>query len=685
MKIKLILSVFVFLIFHSFGFSQNNEIDSLLTVLKTAKEDTSKVNILNNLFTQYEFLDSEKAKTSLDEAFALAKKIDYKKGLAVTYGNLGDFAENHADYTEALKHYLTSFDLFKKIEDKRALARAFNRIGVVYYYQGDYPKTLENYFSSLKMNKEINNKKGEANTYNNIGAVYYIQGIYPEALKNYFEALKIKEAIGDKNSAADTYNNIGIIYKNQGNYKEALKHFVLYLTVKKECGDKRGQANAHINVGNVYKEQGDFEEALKNDFEALKLFIAIGDNAGIASAYNNIGIIYKYTKNFTQALKNNFEALHYYEKIGDKKGIGGVYNNIGNVFFKQKNYSQAEIYLNKAKLVLSEIGYKENLKSTYKALADLDSAKGNYKEAYVNYKKYILYRDSLDNEIVRKKVIQNQMNFDFEKKELATKLEEEKKLNDFKILAQQKSTRQNIVLIILLAILLIISIGAYFVYRNYKQKQTIRDYEKNSLKQKLLLSQMNPHFIFNSIDNIQGLIHNNQNQDAIDYLTGFSKLTRQILENSSQTYISFAEEMNMIENYLKIQQLLHNNSFSYSIVVSDAIEQETIFIPPMLTQPFIENSIKHGVNTKTKKGEIKIDFLLENEKLIVKITDTGKGFVDKEKESNHKSMAIKITKERLNNYTLKQDSLIQLNNLLDSNSQIIGAQVVVEIPYIYET
>jgi LytS/YehU family sensor histidine kinase len=195
---------------------------------------------------------------------------------------------------------------------------------------------------------------------------------------------------------------------------------------------------------------------------------------------------------------------------------------------------------------------------------------------------------------------------------------------------------------------------------------------------------MNPHFIFNSIDNIQGLIQDKQDKEAVDYLSKFSKLTRQILENSNENYISLSEEVEMTQNYLAIQQLLYNNKFSYTISIEDAIDSETIFLPPMLTQPFIENAIKHGLSNKSEEGMITIHFYLKEAKLFFEVTDNGKGFETDKKTTNHKSLAMTITKERLIGYTKNQDFLVQTDNIMDQHTNIVGAKVSFEIPYIYE-
>jgi LytS/YehU family sensor histidine kinase len=104
----------------------------------------------------------------------------------------------------------------------------------------------------------------------------------------------------------------------------------------------------------------------------------------------------------------------------------------------------------------------------------------------------------------------------------------------------------------------------------------------------------------------------------------------------------------------------------------------------MLTQPFIENAIKHGLGSVSKNGKIDIHFFLDAEKLFFEVTDNGKGFDHNQTTSNHKSLAMIITKERLVGYTKNQDFVVQTDNLKDQDQKVVGAKVRFEIPYIYE-
>ena len=139
----------------------------------------------------------------------------------------------------------------------------------------------------------------------------------------------------------------------------------------------------------------------------------------------------------------------------------------------------------------------------------------------------------------------------------------------------------------------------------------------------------------------------------------------------------------MMENYFAIQQLLYNNKFDYTIDIPDELKEEPLLIPPMLTQPFIENAIKHGLKDKITGGRIQVRFYFKSAKLYFEITDNGKGFAQQETD-NHKSLALKITKERLMYTSGNIDFSVKIENQTDTENKVIGAKVSFEIPYLYE-
>ena len=346
---------------------------------------------------------------------------------------------------------------------------------------------------------------------------------------------------------------------------------------------------------------------------------------------------------------------------------------MGDFYYRKKEYSKADSYLSKALSIGKSIKNLQLQEGASELLFKTSSASKNFEKALEMHQFNDKLIDSSKTETAKNLLAQQELKYDFEKKEL-----------NYKLATEKKNAQKNNVLIALSGFVLLLLLGGYFYYRNNKQKQAIMVLEKNQIKQKLMVSQMNPHFIYNSIDNIQGLIYNKQDDDAVNYLTKFSKLTRQILENSNENYISLAEEVEMIKNYAAIQQLLYGNKFNFKIEVENTIDTESLFLPPMLTQPFIENAIKHGLGNKTENGMINISFYLKENRLLFEVSDNGNGFDETKKQNNHKSLAMAITKERLVNYTKNKNFILQTENITDKDQNVIGAKVIFEIPYIYE-
>jgi ligand-binding sensor domain-containing protein/two-component sensor histidine kinase len=221
-----------------------------------------------------------------------------------------------------------------------------------------------------------------------------------------------------------------------------------------------------------------------------------------------------------------------------------------------------------------------------------------------------------------------------------------------------------------------------------EQKQLRLEKEFVELEQKALRLQMNPHFIFNAINSIQSLIGTGKEQEARYYLAKFSRLMRQILDNSRSTNITLEEEINTLENYLLIEKFCNGDRFDYSIEVDEKIEQDFIQIPPMLLQPFIENAIKHGFKfSNEQRGKIKIKFTENQNTLNCIIEDNGIGRIASEtnksssKEPHHISTAMHVIQERLKLFE-QNDNLesLEIIDLIDENKNSLGTKIIVRIP-----
>ena len=193
---------------------------------------------------------------------------------------------------------------------------------------------------------------------------------------------------------------------------------------------------------------------------------------------------------------------------------------------------------------------------------------------------------------------------------------------------------------------------SFLIYKYQKQKNIIEAQNINLLKQRMLLSQMNPHFIFNSINSIQNYILQKKERDAYSYLAKFSKLIRMVLNNSDKNQLTLYEEIDLINIYIEIEQLRFDNTFEYELHVDEEINEQEILIPPMLIQPYVENAIWHGIMNldQQRKGKLTLTFTKTEQLIKIVIEDNGvgrKASQSYKKNSEHKPLAMKLTKKRL--------------------------------------
>jgi sensor histidine kinase YesM len=228
------------------------------------------------------------------------------------------------------------------------------------------------------------------------------------------------------------------------------------------------------------------------------------------------------------------------------------------------------------------------------------------------------------------------------------------------------------------------------LYVLYRQTQLKSDKKLLTLEQSMLRSQMNPHFLFNSLNSIKLYIINNEKKNAVHYLNKFSKLVRKILEASSFKEIPLAEELETVELYMTIENIRFSNEINFKIMVDEGIDPHIIKIPSLILQPFLENALWHGLSSKEGEKSIVLQISKEKEGYInISITDNGVGreAAEKLKENKvlkSKSVGINITKERLANFSKDYQNTfeIEIQDLIDKQGEASGTKIVLHIPTI---
>jgi ligand-binding sensor domain-containing protein len=230
---------------------------------------------------------------------------------------------------------------------------------------------------------------------------------------------------------------------------------------------------------------------------------------------------------------------------------------------------------------------------------------------------------------------------------------------------------------------------AIYLFIMLMKKKSRRKNQYLEMEQKLLRSQMNPHFIFNSLSSIQSFILDNNPVKAGSYLSRFADLIRSILYNSREAFVPVYKELKTLENYIELQQLRFDSRFDFNLEVDTEIDTEYFSIPPMMAQPFVENSIEHGMNELERQGHLNIRFTKKEDTLVITICDNGIGLAEsgrknRKKAIEHRSLATLITKERLSlfnrSYKVKKYKL-EMNEMKGEGGINEGTEVIITIPF----
>jgi adenylate cyclase len=414
----------------------------------------------------------------LEKSLAIEYKINNKKGIAGSLHNIGNIYHRQGDYPVALEYYQKARVVNQEQGNKKWLLFNLQGIGQIYIDQGNYPRALEHFQECIEIQEELGNKQGLKSNLNNMGIIYFQQGNYPKALEYFEKTLRVNEELGDEMGIAGVLGNIGMIYYRQLDYPRALEYLKKSMVMYKEIplpDTKKGIANSLGNIGSIYADQGNYPQALEHFEKSLAIKEEIGDKPGVANSMGNMGLIFYKQFDYPRALEYFEKSLAINKEIGDKNGIGANLNNIGILYQDQGNNSLALVYCQKSLAIAEEIGALDLEKDACECLSNAHEALGKIGKALEFYKRMIVARDSIYNEENTKKLVQIDMQYEFDRKEAAAKAEQEKK----DAIALQELKRQKLVrngFVGGFAVVLLFA-GVFFKQRNKIGKEKKRSEE----------------------------------------------------------------------------------------------------------------------------------------------------------------------------------------------------------------
>jgi tetratricopeptide (TPR) repeat protein len=288
----------------------NATIDSLLKELSTSTADTTKISIYIVLSQTYG-MDAQVEKLSYaKQALDEAKKIDWKKGIGLSYRALGTYYLNLNDYPSALQNYSTALNIFQALNDETNVVYLLTNIGFIYYRESKYPLAIQYCLSALKMCEKINNTDYTARNERYLGNIYLRQADYGKAEEYYSKALKTYQGNNDSFEMARAYNSLGESQRYQKKYELALEYYTKALRIFEQKKNKAQIATSLLNMGELYKMQGQFDLALTYTLQALQIANDIGEKSMIANCTGNIGEHYLGMAKISAAKKSAEKGLY---------------------------------------------------------------------------------------------------------------------------------------------------------------------------------------------------------------------------------------------------------------------------------------------------------------------------------------------------------------------------------------
>jgi tetratricopeptide (TPR) repeat protein len=444
-----------------------------------------------------------------------------------------------------------------------------------------------------------------------------------------------------------------------------------YLSAAETAFSRLGRAmltyNRNFTLANEYYKQ------------SLDISIHLRDSARISRALTNLGWNFYLEKNLDSSLVYYKKSLDYSIPARYYSTLANSYGNIGTIYCDKKEFGQAVAAWKNGIVHAMMVNDWYSLSWIYNDMSRMSASTGEYKNAYEYQLLYKQYSDSVESHSFTEKIAQSRAKFDSDSKEKELQLLSLRLKNQRLLLYGFTG---------FLALSLVIGLLLLRQWRsNTKRRISEMDQRILEVTQANLRQQMNPHFIFNTLNSIQYYMYKHDKLATNNYLTKFSNLMRKILENSQHTAVSVRDEIDALQLYLELESIRFRGKFDYEIDVDDEIDPLIYKIPTMLIQPYVENSICHGLMLRPEKGKVVISLSLKEEYLTCIIEDNGIGReasreINLKKQHQHNSLGTRITESRLNlvNSFYGKSLRILYTDLKDEFGIATGTRVEIHIP-----
>jgi adenylate cyclase len=475
-------------------------IDSAMKTLRLQKKDKTYVDVLNKVSERYFYIDLDTVALYARQAMELAQSLNYPKGIGASYLNIGLGYEGKGDNKAALACFDSSYKIQESVNDKLGMSISLSELGNVHESLGEQAKALEYYSKALQLSVEVGNLRGQANNIANMALIYQAKGDYSTAAEYFFKALKLHEKTDNKNNQAIVLNNIAGLYMAQGEQKKSKEYYEQALALSDEIGDKYIAAMSNGNLAGYYRSINNYRNAIRHVRLVMDFYHNEGMKENEAWEMENLGLLMNDSHNYTRALELFAQAAYIFKAIGQKSRHASIKAKVGRAYVGSvlhrdsidvdtslaNTVSRVETPLLKPvlgktlSLVLAidncsraleetkEVGMAELARDCYECLMHSYALQGHYEEAYENQKKFISIRDSLSSQDQSKKLMEQNMRYDYEKKEAVAKVEQQRRED----IATAKLKKQKLLTVLFVAgFAVVLAFAGVFLGQRNKIKQ----------------------------------------------------------------------------------------------------------------------------------------------------------------------------------------------------------------------
>ncbi len=698
-------------------------IDSLKAVLLTAK-DTTRINTLNLLARRIMFntgtLPDSTTIQYMEEALVLSRKINYHKGIGNALLNKGIEASSNHHYNKSLPFLREALPLLIESGDMYGMISTYGFSGQAFQSLGDNKTALSYFDTTRKLSLELNDSSTATWQLVHIMHSYHDLGNYNEAYKKGQEALNevtkddILLRFDDIILRSWILTNLANLFLAAGlpeiaiDYVDKIKKFYPGATSQTKLPWPLPMA---LRIGgDAFLQMNKLDSAL-----AIEKFIHIPLNDQDARDNLFYGRLYVAQKQYEKALPYFTRGFNTASTNQHKIQMSQNAIELGNTYLLLNVDEKALHYTLQALQIADSIHALHEIKSAAATLARIYERKKIYSKAYYYDQLFKSTSNLLATEEYKRKLSLVQVQNELDKQlQDASLLLKENLIGKQEVKIKQKQIEKDS----LLKNILIASLGFFLILgiivfrnitlkrRNEKQRlehklelQKIESEKRKAelqqqtteLEMQVLRAQMNPHFIFNSLNSINRFILQNNRAQASEDLTKFSRLVRLILQNSQASLIPLTRELEALQLYLELESVRFDHHFLFTIHIDDNLDISGLKVPPLIIQPYAENAIWHGLMHKEEKGNLQIELFEDENMLCCKITDDGVGRkkaaeLKSKSASTHKSMGMQITADRIEmlRKVTAPTTQIKITDLILPDGSAGGTEVLLKIPLNYD-